>query len=86
MSLNENLDYASDLTVKIYSRKKSSKYRSYDIGEKENLVGTFTIPLTSITTLWTKPQYFNVIDHENYMRGKVLARFFLVEKGKNKMQ
>jgi hypothetical protein len=33
-----------------------------------------------VDTLYKKPQYFNLIDSEGKIQGKILARFFLLKR------
>ena len=41
------------------------------------MIGKFIVPISSIGTLWKKPQFFNIIDEKGNMLGKILARFFI---------
>ena len=44
------------------------------------VVGEFCVPITSISKkLYSKPQFFNVLNNEGEFQGQVLARFFLKE-------
>ena len=38
------------------------------------------VPVSSLLKLYALPQYFDVIDSEGQMQGRILARFFLVQK------
>ena len=43
-------------------------------------VGQFTVPVASIMKLYGLPQYYDIIDSNGDMQGRILARFFLVQK------
>jgi len=38
------------------------------------------VPVSSITKLYRLPQFYNVFDDEGNLKGKILARFFLMQK------
>lgn len=74
--LNSNISFASDMRV-ILKRKAE---QSYFGNVKDPPIGQFLVPVESIMTLHTLPQYYNVIDPEGNIKGKILARFFLLKK------
>lgn len=45
------------------------------------MVGQFLVPVSSLeSTLFKRPQYYNVIDGEGKLQGKILARFYLLKR------
>ena len=75
ITLNSNPNFASDMRVMLY-HKDYSYYR----GATQKLIGQFLVPVASIMTLYRTPQYYEVIDADGAVQGKILARFFLVKK------
>ena len=74
ITMKENVDFAQQMRVKVYRKKVN--YFGGDINRQE--VGYFSVPVSSIMKLYGLPQYYDVIDSEGQMQGRVLARFFVV--------
>lgn len=59
--LDKNLQFASDMRVLLYNCSKSLILRR----EQWDVIGEFCVPITSISKqLYSKPQFFNIIDNE----------------------
>lgn len=57
--LDKNLSFAPDMIVLVFNKKKGITL----FGDQE-YIGSFTVPVTSMTKLYKKPQFFNIIDNE----------------------
>jgi len=42
-----------------------------------DIIGEFSVPISSIIEFYQKPQYFNIINYEGVLQGQILARFYL---------
>lgn len=47
------------------------------------MIGEFTLTMSSITQLYAYPQYFDVVDSNQQLVGKILARFYLKSREYN---
>ena len=75
VTMDSDVGFASDMRVMLYNSETS-----YFGGESSQLIGQFLLPVTSLTTLYNYPQYFNFVDESGNLTGRVLARFYLVQK------
>lgn len=76
VTLAEYAEFASDMRVQLYSIEESL-YK----GKNQVMVGQFLVPIvTMLDNLYKRPQYYNVIDSEGNMQGKILARFYLIKR------
>ncbi len=57
VTLDSNLGFVSDMRVILYNTEDS-----YFGGTNSTVIGQFLVPITSITTLYNYPQYFNFVD------------------------
>jgi hypothetical protein len=60
VTLDKNIHFASDMRVLLYNCSKTWLLRR----EKWDVIGEFSVPVSSIATLYDKPQFFNVISGE----------------------
>lgn len=80
ITLDTNVSLAPDMQVKLYQTEQSMIS-----GESKLLIGQFNVPIDSITELYTLPQYFDFLDSEMNIVGKLLARFYLIPKSADKI-
>ena len=59
VNLDREINFESDLKVEVINKKKRDYYA---LSNKP--IGTFLVPLESITRQVDKPQFFNVINYE----------------------
>lgn len=57
--LDKNLSFAPDMIVLVFNKKKGISFFA-----DQELIGSFTVPVMSMTKYYKKPQFFNVIDNE----------------------
>lgn len=76
VTLAEYPEFASDMRVQLYSIEESV-YK----GKNQVMIGQFLVPIVSmLQKLYKRPQYYNVVDADGNMQGKILARFYLEKK------
>lgn len=68
VTMDSDVGFASDMRVMLYNSETS-----YFGGESSQLIGQFLLPVTSLTTLYNFPQYFNFVDESGNLTGRVLA-------------
>ena len=64
------------MRICVYRQERSNRY--------DRIVGHFLVPVRSMRRLYKKPQYYNVIDSNGELQGKILARFYIKPKDENK--
>lgn len=62
INLNKNLGFASDMRVTLFNSSKT-----WFLGEKFEVIGEFSVPVTSICNFYKKPQFFNVLNNEGQL-------------------
>jgi len=74
--LNDEAAFAKDMRVQLFLQQKSAV-----AGAKQVYLGQFLVPISSMEgTLSKRPQYYNLVDKDGNMQGKILARFFLLKR------
>lgn len=53
-------------------------------GQGKKLIGHFLVPIITISKLYAYPQYFGIVDQNQAIQGKLLARFYLIPKSVDK--
>ena len=77
--LNDEAAFAKDMRVQLF-QNQTNLYA----GSNQILIGSFNVPIASMVgTLYKRPQYFNIVDSDGNIQGKILARFFLLKKNTN---
>ena len=76
VNLSDEAAFAQDMRVQLILKDKSLFRGTQDV-----TLGQFLVPISSmVDNLYKRPQYFNLIDSEGKIQGKILARFFLLKR------